>query len=174
MHFGAADVDFEKKVVILKKTKSGKVDVIPMTRYLWYMLKYRNESNFKDDTYVFPNRYRSGPIVDIRRALEKINRGALRGHTTAHDLRRTFATVAKELGMGKHDIAILLNHSQRDVTEGYIQTSLVYKRTNLDRVSNAMLGHIQGWSMVYWYGALEGWDTGPDSDFEEQGIPYYR
>jgi integrase len=166
------DIDFKKNIITLPKTKSGKVDVIPMTRYLWYMLKYRNESNSKHDKFVFPNRYRSGPIIDIRRALQKINQSASRGHTTAHDLRRTFATMAKELRMEKYDIAILLNHSIRDVTEGYIKASLEYKRDNLDKVVNAMLGHLQGWTMVYWYGADEGWDQGADQ--EEEAQPYYR
>jgi len=166
------DVDFKKHAITLNKTKSGKVDVIPMTRFLWYMLKYRNEAPSKHDVYVFPNRYRSGPIIDIRRALEKINDSALRGHTTPHDLRRTFATMTKELKMEKHDTAILLNHSIRDVTEGYIQASLEYKRSNLDKVSYAILGYLQGWSMVYWYGAEEGWDGGPDP--EEEQRPYYR
>lgn len=169
-------VDFEKKTITLEKTKSGKIDVIPMTRYLWYLLKYRNTSIIKHDEYVFPNRYRSGPIIDIRRALQKIDIGSGREHTTAHDLRRTFATMTKELGMSNQDTAILLNHSKRDVTEGYIITSLENKRRNLDQVSYAMLNHIQGWTMVYWYGAEQGWHVGPDEPTKEEKREknYYR
>ena len=49
---------------------------------------------------------------------------------------------------------------------------LEYKRNNLDKVTKAMLGHNQGWTMVYWYGAEEGWDQG--ADHEEEAQPYYR
>jgi len=30
-----------------------------------------------------------------------------------------------------------------------------------------MLGHLQGWTMVYWYGADEDWDQGADQDEKE-------
>ena len=40
---------------------------------------------------------------------------------TAHDLRRTVATVAAERGYDISSIAAVLNHSRQGVTEGYIQ-----------------------------------------------------
>ena len=40
---------------------------------------------------------------------------------TAHDLRRTVATVAAERGCDINSIGAVLNHSRQGVTEGYIQ-----------------------------------------------------
>jgi len=167
-----SNVDFKKLTITLEKTKSGKTDVIPMTNMLWHMLVYRNEAPSKHLEFVFPNRYRSGPIIDIRRALQKIDMGCGKEHTTAHDLRRTFATMTKELGMTNQDTAILLNHSKRDVTEGYIIVSWKIKRANLDKVEKLILGYISGWMKVYWYEGSEGWDQGPDEPVEER--EYYH
>ena len=162
------NVDFEKLTITLEKTKSGKTDIIPMTNLLWHMLVYRNEAPSKHPEFVFPNRYRSGPIIDIRRALQKIDMGSGKEHTTAHDLRRTFATMTKELGMTNQDTAILLNHSKRDVTEGYIMVSWKIKRANLDKVEQLILSHISGWIKVYWYEGKEDWDQGPSEPVEER------
>ena len=162
------NIDFDQHTITLQKTKSGKVDVIPMTNLLWHMLVYRDKAVGKHPEFVFHNRYRSGPIIDVRRALQKIDIGCGREHTTAHDLRRTFATMTRELGMTNQDTAILLNHAKRDVTEGYIITSREIKRTNLDKVERLILGHISGWMKVYWYEGSEGWDQGPDEPQEER------
>ena len=162
------DIDFDVKTITIQKTKSGKIDILPMTNLLWHMLKYRFESKTKHKEYVFPNKYGSGPIVDIRRTLEKINTKAGIGHTTAHDLRRTFATMTRELGMTNQDTAILLNHAKRDVTEGYVITSREIKRDNLDEVTWLILDHIEGWTKVYWYGGDQGHHQGPDAPIEER------
>ena len=136
------------------------------------MLIYRDKAVGKHPEFVFPNRYRSGPIIDVRRALQKIDIDCGREHTTAHDLRRTFATMTKELGMTNQDTAILLNHAKRDVTEGYIITSREIKRANLDKVERLILGHISGWMKVYWYEGDKDWDQGPDEPQEER--EYYH
>ena len=161
-------IDFDAKTITIQKTKSGKIDILPMTNLLWHMLKYRFESKTKHKEYVFPNKYGSGPIVDIRRTLEKINIKAGIGHITAHDLRRTFATMTRELGMTNQDTAILLNHAKRDVTEGYIITSREIKRKNLDKVTMLILDFIEGWMKVYWYGGNADHNQGPDAPIEER------
>ena len=161
------NIDFDVKTITIQKTKSGKIDILPMTNLLWHMLKYRFESKAKHKEYVFPNKYGSGPIVDIRRTLEKINTKAGIGHKTPHDLRRTFATMTRELGMTIQDTAILLNHAKRDVTEGYIITSREIKRNNLDKVTRLILDFIEGWMKVYWYGGDKGHYVGPNLPIEE-------
>lgn len=56
---------------------------------------------------------------------------------TAHDLRRTLATVAFEQGTDLEAIGRVLNHKKRDVTGGYAQTTLVPLRATLERVALA-------------------------------------
>jgi integrase len=177
-----SDVQFRKSIatITLKKTKSGKVDVIPMTNLMWHMIKYRQESPNKHPKWVFPNRYGSGPINNVRKTLEKICHHSIDNFSidlpetiSVHDLRRTFATMSAELGMTKGETAILLNHSQRDVTEGYISRSLGIKLENIERVEKHLLPQIganpvHGWIKVHWYGGNENWwDTAPPAPEEE-------
>ena len=162
------NVNFKNYTITLEKTKSGKVDVIPMTNLIWHMMKHRSHAKNKHSKFVFPNKYGNGGIVDVRRALKKIDIGCGREHTTAHDLRRTFATMTRELGMSNEATAILLNHSKRDVTEGYIITSLKNKRDNLDRVEKGILGFVSGWIKVSWYDGHKDWDVGDQPWKEEE------
>ena len=43
---------------------------------------------------------------------------------TAHDLRRTVATVAAERGYDLSSVGAVLNHSRQGVTAGYIQKTI--------------------------------------------------
>ena len=47
---------------------------------------------------------------------------------SAHDLRRTFATLSRELGLNNEDLSILLNHKKQDITEQYVSLSQDYKK----------------------------------------------
>jgi len=78
----------------------------------------------------------------------------LKFQLSSHDFRRTFATATRELGLSNEDLAILLNHRKKDVTEGYVQSVAEYKRNNLEEVSrlfneesNGALSNI----MALWY-----------------------
>ena len=70
------DVDFETKggvkTLTLYKTKNKKPDIIPMTKLMFHLLKYRSEAPHKHKDWVFPNRFGSAPIDDIRKSSNKI------------------------------------------------------------------------------------------------------
>lgn len=136
-----SNVNFKEGTITLEKTKSGKVDVIPMTGFMYVMLKTREGLSdtrpafSKHPIYVFPNRNGTGCVKDLRKSMAKIsNKANLGFNITPHDLRRTFSTALAELEITNEDVAVLLNHSKRDVTEGYIIRSLDYKRTNLEKL----------------------------------------
>ena len=166
------DINFKEYTITLHKTKSGKVDVIPMTNLMWHMMTCRNESPYKHPQLVFPNKYNSGPINNIRVSLGKICHVAEMDFISDHDLRRTFATMSSECGLSKTDTAILLNHSMRDVTEGYIQRTLKNKRDNIEKIEQLMLGHLHGWMKVYWYDGDERWCSDPSPDIKEENYYY--
>jgi integrase len=136
------NVNFRDGTITLEKTKSGKVDVIPMTDFMYVMLKYRESMSHEDrpalnkhPIYVFHNRLGTGCVKDVRKSMAKINAEANLGFDlTPHDFRRTFATALAELNITNTDVAVLLNHAKRDVTEGYITRSLEYKQRNLERL----------------------------------------
>jgi integrase len=59
---------------------------------------------------------------------------------TAHDLRRTAATVAAEHGFSRDQIGRLLNHSVSNVTEAYIQKTAVALMPILEAIEQDILG----------------------------------
>lgn len=59
------------------------------------------------------------PVMDGRGATESLEK--LTGvHLTRHDLRRTFAAIANDVGATDHTIKMLMNHKKVDVTGNYM------------------------------------------------------
>ena len=159
------DVDFKKGTITLTKTKTKKIDVVPMTDFLYLLLNKRNEAWDKHEKWVFPSHYSEGThITNPYKALAKIEGFKL----SPHDFRRTFATATRELGINNEDLSTLLNHSKRDVTEGYVFASLGYKEKNLDAIFdyfNNNSGDALRWMMVNWYGGNSNlWVPSPDEE----------
>ena len=146
------DIDFKKGTISLTKTKTKKMDVVPMTDFLFLLLNTRFNAWDRNDKWVFHSHYKDGGhITNPYKALKKVEGF----YITPHDFRRTFATATRELGIKKEDLSTLLNHSSRDVTEGYVFASLDYKEKNLDAVFNYYNNHSGDalrWMMVNWYG----------------------
>ena len=159
------DVDFKKGTITLTKTKTKKIDVVPMTDLLYLLLNKRYEAWNKHNRWVFPSHYSNGThITNPYKALAKIKGFKL----SPHDFRRTFATATRELGIKNEDLSTLLNHSKRDVTEGYVFASLGYKEKNLDAIFdyfNNNSGDALRWMMVNWYGGNSNlWVESPDEE----------
>jgi integrase len=66
--------------------------------------------------WVFPNRNGTGSI-DLKKAIAALFDGAGLEDARSHDLRRTFASTAAELGYSDATIAELIGHARRGVTE---------------------------------------------------------
>ena len=159
------DVDFKKGTITLTKTKTKKIDVLPMTDFLFLLLNKRLEAWDQHKTWVFPSHYSDGThITNPYKALSKIKDFKL----SPHDFRRTFATATRELGIKSEDLSTLLNHSKKNVTEGYVFASLGYKEKNLDAIFdyfNNNSGDALRWMMVNWYGGnSELFVPSPDED----------
>ena len=159
------DVDFKKGTITLTKTKTKKIDVLPMTDFLFLLLNKRLEAWDQHKTWVFPSHYSDGThIKNPYKSLSKIKDFKL----SPHDFRRTFATATRELGIKSEDLSTLLNHSKKNVTEGYVFTSLGYKEKNLDAIFNYFnnnSGDALRWMMVNWYGGnSELFVPSPDED----------
>ena len=58
---------------------------------------------------------------------------------SAHDLRRTAATTASDLGFDISKIGALLNHKKKNVTMAYVQSTLEAKRAILQAIEDAIL-----------------------------------
>lgn len=114
-------------------TKNGRDHTLPMTSSVSALFK-RNRT---DSEWVFPGR-EDGP-ASMSTAIKKVvvESGV---SFTAHDLRRTAATVAAEHGFSRDQIGRLLNHSVSNVTEAYIQKTAVALMPILEAIEQDILG----------------------------------
>jgi integrase len=100
---------------ILRDTKNRQDHVIPITEEISWVMKLAYNSNPKSK-WMFPNNI--DPEKSIRNPQVATNR--FLGDYTLHDCRRTFMTVADELGISLDAIKSMVNHKSQDVTMGYI------------------------------------------------------
>lgn len=75
-----------------------------------------------DRHWLFPAERGDGHFVGLPKVLKQLLARAEIGEASAHDLRRTFATVAVELGFSELVIAALLGHKTAGVTARYART----------------------------------------------------
>jgi integrase len=85
---------------------------------------------------VFP-----GKIVEVASMSSVIKNAAdaISIEFTAHDLRRTAATVAAQHSFGTDQIGRLLNHSNKSVTDGYVQRTAEALRPILQTIEDEIL-----------------------------------
>ena len=138
-----ADIDFDNASLVIRKTKNKKVLQLPLSDYMLELLKQRYEAA-ADKPGPFP-------LTEPKRFVAKL--GELSGvHTSVHDLRRSFITIANSLDIAPSKIKALVNHSLEkqgqgrtadrtslDVTEGYIQLDLEQLREPQQRITDYIL-----------------------------------
>jgi integrase len=126
------DVDLVRRVlrVPAARTKAGRKLDLPMTDVVHRMLVARRALG--RDKFVFPANSRSGHIEDT--GLEQVAE-ACGVRVSAHDLRRTFITIAEACDISVLALKALVNHATgRDVTSGYVQMSTERLRQPAQRV----------------------------------------
>jgi integrase len=134
-----ADVDFSAKVLRIpgERTKNHQPLNLPMTDYVHDLLVARGANG--RDRFVFPALSKRGYIVEPNWPLHQIAlaTGIL---ISAHDLRRTYATIAESLDLSPYAIKGLINHStgKQDITGTYIQMSPERLREPAQRVCDRL------------------------------------
>ncbi len=108
-----AEVDLAGSCLHLGSTKTGR-STRPLGEAAVEELR-RWSLNSPNATYVFPNRRGDGP-ADLKKAIARIFNGASLTDARSHDLRRTFASIADELGYSEASIGEILGHARRGVT----------------------------------------------------------
>ncbi|MFN3955099.1 MAG: tyrosine-type recombinase/integrase [Pararhodobacter sp.] len=130
-------VDLDARKVTFYATKNGNDHVLPLGPWLSDMLT--DWKALAGNKYVFSNA--SGDVPeDMRGAYARIKK-ATGLHITAHDLRRTFLSVAAaNAGLSEYVIKAVSNHSASgDVTAGYIHLSENDLRDAMERIESALL-----------------------------------
>ncbi len=132
------DVDMESKTFKIPKTKNGKSHELPMTTFLYDLLQRRKETRGLNP-WVFPGNGKNGNLTEPRAAIRQIVKGT--GiKFMPHDLRRTFITIAAQLGIPNTVLKRLMNHSYgNSVTDGYIVTELHHLQMPMQLITDRLL-----------------------------------
>lgn len=128
------NVDLENGEFTLTDTKNRNDITLPLSDHLTALLR----PYLKDKAvYVFPGQ--KGHINSPRRQIKEVGEATTR--FSAHDLRRTFLTIAEAEDMGGLTIKRLVNHkaAESDVTAGYIVKDMDRLRRATNKISNRIL-----------------------------------
>ncbi|AZY93963.1 DUF4102 domain-containing protein [Paracoccus sp. Arc7-R13] len=124
------DISLSNQTLTVHDTKNHKSHTLPLSHQLQAMLQRRHD--MAEDDVVFPL------CVDPRKSFERLSR-LIGTDISAHDLRRTFATVADACDLSGYTIKRLLNHAMgTDVTAGYIVSDVSRLRTAMQRISDSI------------------------------------
>jgi integrase len=154
------DVDFKDKTFTVRHTKNRKPLTLPMSDFLEKLFKRRLE--LKENRYVFPGTGKEGHLIEPKRQVKLVEREthkAVNGITSdeayekrlteapdslhpgvsfcLHDLRRTFASIAESL-VSYSALKRLMNHSDKDVTQGYIVFNVDKLRSPMQAITSEL------------------------------------
>lgn len=129
------DVSLTNKTLTVRDTKNGKDHILPLSVQLFVLLNRRNECAIDGNVF-------SG-CCDPRKSFDRLSR-IVGAELTAHDFRRSFATVADGCDLSGYTIKRLLNHSLgEDVTAGYIISEVARLRSAMQRISDEIDSRMQ-------------------------------
>ncbi len=122
--WSGVDLDANLVTIQANMMKGGVELIRPITPAMRSLLNAQR-NDYPHSEFVFPSGNGSGPLIEPRKALAKVNAGALEDgrSITIHDLRRTYIAAAALAGIPDVGLKMLVGHSISDVTEGY-QTAL--------------------------------------------------
>jgi integrase len=133
-----ADIDLPMRVirVPMSRTKAGRKLDLPMSGFVHDLLVARRALG--DAKFVFPGNGKRGHITTARYALDAVA-DASGIKVSAHDLRRTYMTIAESADISPMALKALVNHSLGGgVTEGYVQMTVERLREPAQRVCDKM------------------------------------
>lgn len=132
------NIDLEERKLHLPTTKNGDPLILPLSDYLFNLLRERKESAAASP-WVFPGKGPAGHIVEPKKFSQRVT-AASGVSFTLHDLRRTYITIAESLDIPHYALKRLLNHrSSADVTGGYIIINVDRLRGPVELISKRIL-----------------------------------
>ena len=118
-------IDFEKELVRVEKTKSGKIRYVNINSVLSKTLE---NLKAQDGEFLFTNPETGQPLKDVRTAFKSACRRANIKNLRFHDLRHTFASRLVESGVDLITVKELLGHSTVKITERYTHPNQSLKK----------------------------------------------
>jgi len=132
-----SNIDFKAKSMTISNTKNNKTHNLPLSDYLFDLLKKRKKDSTSD--YIFSGNGKNGYIIEPRRQITKIIKSSGVSFTM-HDLRRTFITIAESLDISVYALKTLLNHTMsNDVTAGYVRIDVERLRKPMQKITDFLL-----------------------------------
>lgn len=128
---------------------------LPLSGYLWFMLKARKNRPDADPVWVFPGGKKGHHISNHLKITDKIF--AKTGiNWSVHDLRRGYATIANSCVHSDLILKRLLNHKVdgRDVTAGYVISDVDSLRKPVEAIAAKILEY-SGYKFVPYFGLVE-------------------
>lgn len=133
-----SDVDFDKRIIRVsaERTKTGKKLDLPMTDLVRDMLVARRAIGH--ERFVFPSVGKGGHLSEPKFHLRQVA-AACGVYVAAHDLRRTFVTVAESCDISPIALKLLVNHAVgADMTARYAQLTTERLRGQAQRVCDRL------------------------------------
>ncbi len=125
------------RTLSVHNTKNNETHTLPLSDFLFDLFLQRQLVRVNE--YVFPGNGAAGHIIEPRKKMAHVTEatGIL---FTAHDLRRTFITIAESLDIPAYALKRLLNHKMtNDVTAGYIIVDVERLRKPMQLVTDFIL-----------------------------------
>jgi integrase len=141
LRWSAIDLELGTVTLLAKDTKNDEDAILPLATQVVDMLRQRWGSGKGRKDYVFKTRGNgTGPVTNPSRVFQKATKAT--GITvSAHDLRRTFASMAGSLLIPDTIIKRMLTHTTSNVTQNYIVLSPEEIRPSVQKVADALIGH---------------------------------
>lgn len=138
------DVDFDKKLITLERTKNGSVRYVPMVGIVYDTLKgmFQKETIFDTSFLIFPS-INPGKLLEIRTAWEHALKRAGIKDLRLHDLRHTCASFLAMSGASQRDIAEILGHRDLKMTHRYSHLSCQHLTDALERATERFMSNAQ-------------------------------
>ena len=138
------NVDLKAGTVTFTHTKNHRTHILPIGKWLKSILIERKKIA-SSSPYVFPAANKFGHLKYHGKSIASIVKKS-GVEFTLHDLRRTFASIvnhqlAKSFSL--YTIKRLLNHSDGDVTAGYIQFGIEDLREAMQHIESYVLEHAE-------------------------------
>jgi integrase len=133
------DVDFQRQVITLHKTKNGERRVLPLTGHAWELIQQRAKIRRIDSPFVFPSR-NGKKAFDIRRAWEAARQQANIPDFRFHDLRHSAASYLAMDGASLAEIAEILGHKTLAMVKRYAHLSEAHTAGVVARMNKKIFG----------------------------------
>ena len=125
------DVYLDEGYFVIKNTKNGRDHLMPITDRMERILKELQS----DSEWVFPSPILQNKPATMTDVIERASEDS-KVKFTAHDLRRTVATLLADRGFTDDRISIILNHKKKTQTATYVQRTVNQIRPLLEDIDH--------------------------------------